>query len=223
MQAITLLNTQHTKHGKCNSAELLKILTYLKPDVIFCECTEQAHEIFKKHFRSESSLVELISIEEYIESNNAIALYIDIDIDYSIRNDELNYMFKFFNKYDAYKILEQEHYESLYSGGFRYLNSEKCIKLIKAKKQIEIELLEFGGMMKQALAETYERFNIEIDTREDAMVDRIYGHSKNNSYEQAVFITGCGHRQSIIEKIKAMDRSQETKLNWRFDISDFID
>ncbi|RZK67865.1 MAG: hypothetical protein EOO85_25045 [Pedobacter sp.] len=223
MQKVTLINTQHTSHGKCNSAELLKILSSIKPDVIFCECTEQAHKIFKKHFRYEDSLVELVSIEEYVESNDAIAIYIDIDINNSVFNDGINDMFKFFNKHDTYKVLEQHHYESLHSRGFEYLNSEECIGLIQAKKQKEVELLEFGGMMKQRLNELYTRFSLEIDEREDAMVDRIYTYSKNNIYKQAVFIIGCGHRESIMEKVTLMNSISDIKLNWSYDISNLSD
>ena len=48
------------------------------------------------------------------------------------------------------------------------------------------------------------------------MLNNIYNYSKQNQYDQAVFLLGAGHRNSIMQKIKVYNDNSDFKLNWLF-------
>lgn len=61
----------------------------------------------------------------------------------------------------------------------------------------------------------YNLFHAEqFDDRENAMLQNIYNYSKENQYNQAVFLIGAGHKRSIVQKIEEYQRFSEIKLNW---------
>ena len=57
-------------------------------------------------------------------------------------------------------------------------------------------------------------FYEDVDNRENAMLQNIYNYSKENLYNQAVFLLGCGHRKSIISKIAEYEKLSTVKLYW---------
>lgn len=223
MQRITLINTQHENYGKCNSTELLKIVSKLKPEVLFCEGDHTIYDEFKRHIDKFRNLVEFNCIERYLQSNDAVFKLVDIDVENGLSNEQVNYMLQYFDKYEVYKALEKQHYSLVYLNGFKYINSNECIDLFQTKKQKEIELLEYGGVKKEILNDIYIRFNLEQDIRENAMLNQIYEYSMKHSFDHAVFLLGCGHRNSIIGKIKMLEERNKTKLKWNFDIIGLID
>jgi len=46
------------------------------------------------------------------------------------------------------------------------------------------------------------------------MLQNIYNYSKENQYNQAVFLIGARHRKSIMQKIIEYEKISEIKLNW---------
>jgi hypothetical protein len=54
------------------------------------------------------------------------------------------------------------------------------------------------------------------DNRENEMLRNIYTYSKENNYNQAVFLIGSAHRNSIIRKVAEYDTKEKVELNWTF-------
>ena len=67
---------------------------------------------------------------------------------------------------------------------------------------------------KNYLLRIYNSSLEDIDTRENAMLENIYKYSKENLYNQAVFLIGADHRKSILQKFIEYEKMSEIKLNW---------
>ena len=214
MYNITLISTEHRESGKCNSDELYKIIETLNPDVIFEEETND--EKFQEYYNKENSFnsLEVQSIKKFIQNHNMKHIPVDIKTNFNYR--EWDYMFETFKKYNVYKQTIKEHCELRDKDGFSYLNSEKCMELFDKMKTTERQLIEFSGINRDELLRIYNSFHKEHDNREDAMLLNIYNYSKQNQYNQAVFLLGYAHRKSIIEKIRKYEPTENFKLNWTF-------
>ena len=94
--------------------------------------------------------------------------------------------------------------------GFTFLNSQRCSDMFTKKKETEQYLLNFG------IQNIYKSFYAEQDNREPVMLNNIYNYSKQNQFDQAVFLLGAGHRNSIMQKIKEYNSNTDFKLNWKF-------
>ena len=214
MYNITLISTEHRESGKCNSDELYKIIETLNPDVIFEEETND--EKFQECYNKENSFnsLEVQSIKKFIQNHNIKHIPVDIKTNFNFR--EWDYMFETFKKYNVYKQTIKEHCKLRDKDGFSYLNSEKCMELFDKMKTTERQLIEFSGINRDELLRIYKSFHKEHDNREDAMLLNIYNYSKQNQYNQAVFLLGYAHRKSIIEKIRKYEPTENFKLNWTF-------
>lgn len=214
MYNITLISTEHRESGKCNSDELYKIIETLNPDVIFEEETND--EKFQECYNKENSFnsLEVQSIKKFIQNHNIKHIPVDIKTNFNFR--EWDYMFETFKKYNVYKQTIKEHCKLRDKDGFSYLNSEKCMELFDKMKTTERQLIEFSGINRDELLRIYNSFHKEHDNREDAMLLNIYNYSKQNQYNQAVFLLGYAHRKSIIEKIRKYEPTENFKLNWTF-------
>jgi hypothetical protein len=98
---------------------------------------------------------------------------------------------------------------------FAYLNSKKCSELFDKKKITETNLMEFE-INKNLLFNIYKLFHEEHDNRENEMLQNIYNYSKENQYDQAVFLIGSAHRKSIVQKALEYEKINSPKLNWTF-------
>lgn len=214
MYKITLISTEHRESGKCNSDELYKIIVSINPDVIFEEETDD--EKFQKYYYIENSFssLEVQCIKKYLQNHDIKHIPVDIKSNFNYR--EWDYMFDVFKKYNVYKQILKEHCTLRDKDGFSYLNSKKCTDLFNKTKGVERQLIDFSGINKNALLRTYDSFHKEHHTRENAMLLNIYNYSKENQYNQAVFLLGYAHRKSIIEKITAYEQTENFKLNWTF-------
>ena len=83
-------------------------------------------------------------------------------------------------------------------------------------KITEKQLIEFSGINKDILLHIYQLFHKEHDNRENVMLQNIYNYSKENQYNQAVFLLGYAHRKSIEQKISEYETKEKFKLNWIF-------
>lgn len=211
---VVLISTEHRGSGKCNSEELFKIIEAINPDVIFEEETND--EKFEKYYNDENSFnsLEVKCIKKYLQNHNVNHIPVDIKTNFNYR--EWDYMFETFKKYNVYKQTIKEHCELRDKDGFSYLNSEKCMELFDKMKTTERQLIEFSGINRDELLRIYNSFHKEHDNREDAMLLNIYNYSKQNQYNQAVFLLGYAHRKSIIEKIRKYEPTENFKLNWTF-------
>lgn len=214
MHKVTLVSTEHRESGKCNSEELIKILESINPDIIFEEETDD--EKFYKYYNEENifNSLEVKSIKKYLRNHDVKHIPIDLKTNFNYK--EWDYMFDTFKKYNVYKQILKEHCILRDNDGFAYLNSEKCTELFDKMKATERQLIEFSGLNKNELLRIYNSFNKEHVNRENAMLLNIYNYSKENQFNQAVFLIGYAHRKSMIEKITAYEPSENFKIHWTF-------
>jgi len=218
MYNITLIATEHQENGKCSSDELYKIIESIRPDVIFEEETND--DKYYKYYNDENSYksLEIKCIIKYLKKYNIQHIPVDIEPNQFLSFEEWNYMFDIFYKYDVYKKIAKRHCELRDKNGFVYLNSKKCLELFDEMKITEKQILEFIEIYNKPLLRIYTLFHKEHDNRENAMLFNIYNYSKENLYNQAVFLIGFAHRKSIIQKIPEYEKMSKIKLNWNFSI-----
>ncbi len=211
---ITLIGTQHLESGKCNSDELYKIIESINPDVIF---EEMPSSHFNAYYvtKTQRSL-ESDTINQYFKSHNVKIIPVDIDVrqELSKYQNEINFIFHTIFKHEDYLKLDNEKDDLMIQKGFRYLNSDEFLDFLEKKKVIEKQIIE-SEPDKDRLLNIYKLFHlVQYDSRENAMLQNIYNYSKENQYNQAVFLLGAGHRKSIMKKITEYEKLSGIKLNW---------
>ena len=216
MYDIALISTEHRESGKCDPDELYTIIESISPDVIFEEETND--DTFQKYYNEENSFnsLEVQCIKKYLQNHAIKHIPVDIALNQYLTFKEWDYMLDSFNKYGAYKQILKDHCKLRDKEGFAYLNSEKCSELYEKMKITEKQLIVFSGINKIELLRIYKLFHKEHDDRENAMLLNIYDYSKENQYNQAVFLLGYAHRKSMIQKIIEYETKENLKLNWTF-------
>jgi len=215
MYNITLVCTNHSELGKCNSDELHKIIELINPDVIFEELSQDLFDKFYKQNQIPDESPEIKSIKMYLRNHNIEHIPVDIDVSQDLSTSDIEYMFNTFKQYDVYKKLEDEQTLMTEQNGYVFLNSKRNDELIEKKKVTEKNLMQFMAF-KSNFHSIWKLFYEEHDNRENKIIENIYSYSKGNQYNQAVLLIGSGHRKSIIEKIKNYKTQEKIKLNWKF-------
>lgn len=215
MYNITLIFTHHSKLGICNADELYKIIDAISPEVIFEELTKDLSDRIYGHPRLPNEPPEIESIKRYSLNHNISHIPVDINPNQSLRKEEIDYMFSFFQQYNFYKDLEGEQIKMIEQDGFAFLNSEKCMKLFEEKMILEERLMN-SSINRNQLIRIHKLFYDEHDIRESEMLKNIYYYSRENQYNKAIFFIGSGHQKSIIEKIENYKTQQSLKLSWTF-------
>ena len=215
MYNITLIVTKHLELGKCNSDELYKIIESINPDVIFEELSSKLFDII---YNANSInlppdvVTEIKCVKKYVQNHNIKHIPVDIDTRY-ISDKEQNWMFDTFEKYDNYNKMDNVQSLLTEQYGFSFLNSDKCLDLSEQMNIIIKNIIEVD-INKNELLRVHQLLNRQDDTRENAMLQNIYNYSKENQYNQAVFLIGSGHKKSIMQKITEHKKQSEIKLNW---------
>lgn len=240
MYNITLIASNHTEKGKCNSDELYKIIQAINPEVIFEEIPTFIFDMFyrgKCHFNefhkvlkyklphnvldridtlplSETPL-EVNCIRKYLQNHNIKNIPVDIVTDSEISTNMEMMFGEFYKNDDVYKKLVDECKLLTEQRGFDYLNSKNYLDLDEKMKIREKQLIETNCLNKNELLRIYElSFKEIIVDREIAMLRNIYNYSKENVYNQAVFLIGARHKKSIMERIIKYDEASEIKVIW---------
>ena len=212
---ITLIGSLHEEIGKCNSDELYKIIVSINPDVVFEELSSDLFDRFYGENPLPEEPSEVKCIKKYLQGHNIKHIPVDIGKNPNLSDDELRYMWDTFQKYDVYKKISVERNSLMEQYGFAYLNSDKCLKSFEKEKTTEKSLIE-SNINKDMLLRISRLFYEEQDNRENEMLRNIYNYSKENQYEQAIFLIGSAHRGSIMQKIKKYKAEKRLKLNWTF-------
>lgn len=216
MQRITLISTNHSESGKCNSDELYKIIETIRPDIIFEELPNNLFDIiYNGNLKTlpHYAPLELKCVKKYLQNYHAKNIPVDIEIGMSQSTNEI-FMLKTIEEAEDHKKFENEYNSIKFREGFDFFNSDKYLDFHEKKKLIEKKVLE-SSPHKNVLLVTYKSFQKVIDSREDSMLQNIYNYSKENKYNQAVFLLGCGHRKSMMKKIQEYDKISKIKLDWR--------
>ena len=218
MHKIFLINTRHDAIGQCNSNELFQIFEQICPDIIFEEMPPSHYDAYYVHKSSKS--LESEAIDKYTQAHKTKHIPIDSE---NMPSEEFfedyHYMisriegltdsngFTFRNKTDL-----NRDYVAKY--GFRYLNSNDCVKI-----NSEINNAIEGGLKKineEKLSQTFKSWNEAHDMRENHMLKYIYKYSSENNFEKAIFTIGGSHRGSIIKKITEFQKNEKLNLNWQY-------
>jgi hypothetical protein len=230
MYNLTLISTIHSENGKCNHNELYKILESLNPEVIFDELPSHYFDMYfsdsfdlyyanciLRNQQPQHVPLEVKCIKKYKQNYKVKILPVDIDLTAKLskHQDEILFMFSTLFKNEDYKELTNENDTSIAQKGFQYLNSDIFLDFLDRKVVLEKNILE-SEIEKNRLLDIYKLFKSEqYDNRENAMLHNIYKYTKENQYNQAVFLIGAEHKKSITLKIKDYEKLTEIKLNWK--------
>lgn len=206
MHNITFISTIHKEIGKCNAAELHKIIEKINPEVIFLEALDETYSNYENYLFSSFGVfhkkLEISAIQKYCLNNSFEYI--------PVLDNELSDAFK--RKYEL--VCENREWQKLIDSfnslaeeyGFAFLNSIESIKLQEEMRVLESLLLSSGEINKAA--------NEAIDAYENSMIRNIYLYCKNNHFNSAIYMCGAAHRKSIIEKIEKFNAQEYIKLNW---------
>jgi len=214
MHNITLVSTLHSELGKCNADELYKIIENINPDVVFEELTPYLYDmVYNKNIVDETAPLEIKCIRNYKQQHNIKNIPVDIEVKSTFSN-EIKVVFALFEKYDTYNEIEIELKKKIEQEEFEFLNSDEYSDLVEKQRSIEQKILE--EINNDQLNRIYKTFFEDQDYRENFILNTIYAYSKENNYDQAVFLIGSGHRRSIIQKVAEYQLNETKKLNWSF-------
>ena len=201
----------HLEIGKCNSNELFSIIENENPEIIFEEFDiDRINDEYYKngHYKYQNgSTVETFAVMNYLERNKIVYIPVDThDVTYfpgamykkiSKANEEYTELFK------RNIILASEQ-------GFPYLNSIECCDLMEKMHSIEVEVINKSNDKK--LVEDYREWQLITENRDNEMLKNIYNYSRNNNFNNAIFIIGAEHKKTILDKIK---NNNDLTMNWQ--------
>lgn len=213
MGRITLVCTAHRENGKCNKAELVKILLAIGPEVIFEEIRP---DDFESIYTDESKYsLEMRAIKEYLKGRKARQVPID---DYEIAEcfmSEMRALDDFVDsRSDAYFDAMEEIHRKQFELGYNYLNSPEYVSGIKESERIYHEtVFRYGNdLAKSKLSE----WNDQIRKREASMLENIYRFCQQTDFMEGVFLVGAAHMSSLIDGIERRVIDQPNLITWRF-------
>jgi len=207
---ITLINTSRYEHGKCNADELLDILKAVKPDVIFEEIP--AHKFNAFYVDKTINNMQSMAIIMYKESHIIEPIPVDNYEFPEISKKKVDSLFSTIKKKNTqYRELMETYYKMTYLYGFEYINSIECINYFTKAKLLEMEVLL--KLKNKKLLELYTLFYDIQNERENVMLGSIYDYYDINKFNNAVFLVGAAHRNSIIQKIENFNAAGY-KLKW---------
>lgn len=215
MRNVTIIFTQHTESGKCNSKELFEILQMFTPDVIFDEIPLLYFDAF--YISKTRRTLESDAVNEFSKWNVVEIVPIDVDTSQELlryQHQVLSMFSAFFRNQDYVKLdIEKENMAK--SKGFEYLNGPDFLRYLEKKELSERQIIA-SSTNREELKSLYDLFrSINHDTREEAMLRNIYSYSRDNQFNKAVFLIGAEHRRSIMDRIKTSQESSSLQLNWK--------
>ncbi len=219
MSSVIFISTCHKEHGICNSNELYKIIEQIHPDIIFEELSPTGFTAIYQGTRSDT--LETNSIKLYLRKYDIDHFPVDLEgnklVDKHLKNDIIE-MFKIFGSSQEYVYLSDQLVAISEQLGFKYLNTDQCMELLKRRHQMEELILKMKKNEK--LFRTYKVWLAIVDLRETEMINNIYKYYNHNMFDKALFLVGAEHRQTIMDKILKIEEDKKLKLNWIFDYFD---
>ncbi len=213
MICVSLVGTFHDEKGLATVSELHKILTHLRPQVIFLEVPPTALEGYLNahgHRTLESKAVEL-----YQEQNTVELIPVDLP------TPDLNF---FENGKYLHNRIEQaspdfcrlsdwnSNYVRQY--GFAYLNSKYCTKMWS---DLDQEMAATVARLDEPrLFELHETWTQMIDRRDVEMLKNILKYARSTNFERGAFLVGASHRRSIIKKSRGGNVASLTNIQWNY-------
>jgi hypothetical protein len=209
---IILIGTVHKELGACNENELIRILETIGPDVIFEELRPSDLEA---RYRDKSKhTLEMRAITKYLEVRPARQVPVD---DYKVpesfgRNMRSLEHFVESRSRDYCAVMDDIHQmESEF--GFRCLNSPNHIAQIKKSDQLFKETVYKYGS--EDLKKLLSMWDEQVRSRENSMLDNVYGFCRTSTFTDGVFLVGAAHMPSIIEGIESRMKQESSLVDWK--------
>jgi hypothetical protein len=207
----------HKGIGNCNPKELYKIIEKIKPEVIFEENSfSRTIDFYRNQYLHTIETVALVPyLLNYKVEYIPVETY-DVPLNYEKNTDYVND--KISNISHEYKYIFDEIVEKAKEKGFSYLNSMECSNLFVKSQEIKENIVKISN--DKLLLDAYNISKSITDNRENYMINSIYAYSQKANYNNAIFITGAEHRNSMMYKIQDYERRNELKLNWHFNLAE---
>ncbi len=207
MHSITFISTVHKQIGKCSADELCEILEKITPEVVFLEALEDTYSKYDQRrfldFRVFHEKLEIRALQKY----SSVSQFEYVPVLGKGLADSFEKKFNLVCKNIHFqKILD--HFNSIACmKGFDFLNSEESIELHEEMSKCGDRIL-----MDNELIQT---FNNDIDKYENSMISNIYSFCVNTKFQNAVFMCGVAHRQSVIHKIGTYKSKENVDIRWK--------
>jgi hypothetical protein len=211
MYNITIISSFHKIHGECNPYKLYNIIEGLKPELIF---EELSHDVFDIVYSAEHKpqTVEAITIKAYLQKYPIKHIPVD---NYPVQeSDLLSDAQIIWDNSSEYRELWNHKLLKLKEFGYNFLNSNECSEILNKIRRIEESFLTETNNLK--LLNEHKKEKALHDTRENEMLKEIYDYSKENPYNNAIFICGAEHRLPLKNKIIEYEIKNSLKINWQF-------
>lgn len=211
MKVVSVIFTEHEENGRSNSTELLTILNRVNPEVIFVEVpastlAAQINQIWKG--------LEANAVSRYREQHHADLIPVDLptpDAAFFEKHRELLVSIPS----PEFDQLASWHRNQVRAHGLTYLNSDNCSSLFA--KQHGAILRGIGRLAdRRRLTENYESWLEALKRRDVAMIENIRKHCRQGSFNNAAFLVGAGHRQSIMGLSRCDTGPDTSKIQWTF-------
>jgi len=214
LMRLSLVGTVHEENGLANVEELLAILECLTPDVIFAEIPTAEADQYRNG--SHGSL-ESMAVARHREGRQIAVVPVDLtkpeDAFFQCSRD----MFKKVERTSPHyrRMIDRNSYDTQ-TGGFPYLNSDRCIKAWAAIRGEVLDTLEW--INEPQMREIYDCWNRQHALRDTEMVKNIAEYAVRNRFVHGVFLVGTAHMQSIIEKTRVESVTAIARIEWEVDV-----
>lgn len=216
MSCINLIFTQHEEYGNCSSYQLLKLIEYIKPEIIFEELSQINYD---RSYKDETLItLETRAIKKYLTIN--LIKHIPVDTfprgrDHDEKIDRLYSRLKNGITQDAFefKRLISQHHEICGKYGFEFLNSSANEYYFRKLEIIKLKIL--NHLKDENLFQIHKDEIKMISDRESRILENIYAFYQEGHFNKALMFIGSGHRKTIIPLINRFNEKSEIKLEWK--------
>lgn len=213
MPEIVLLGSVHKENGRCNAGELLRILEFIKPDVLFQEVP-----YFKLLSRNsgDGGILEVSAIREYVKHHPTLQIPVDTVDESSFEQRKFDQVIREVLRTgpDLGAVLHQQIYLE-YNNGFEYLNSRLSDRMLRQSDFVITNALQ--KLNDSTLSLAYAEWKTYNSKREGAMITNVYEFCRLNNFKKGVFLFGSAHRLGLIAKIQMAKKTQSVQVNWKLD------
>lgn len=210
---VSLVGTIHAERGLASAAELGAILERIHPEVIFAEIPA-SH--IKRYMDGSHGNLEALAVTRHLANRQVAIIPVDLAEPEQRFFDDSEQMFNAVERTSRdYRRLLDHHSAQVRTGGFHYLNSDRCIQ---AWADIHREVLATIDWIRdnryRAICDLWCQQN---ERRDREMLRNIVDYFSRNAVERGVFLVGAAHRKSIIDKAFARSETDLPRIEWDLD------
>ena len=204
MNTITIVFSAHKNNHSCSSNNLYKIFNDIQPDVLFEEISYELY--ITRYLKQGNEILEIQAIRKYLESNILKQVIVDtIEKNNKVLEQYerlMETMYKSNSKIrDILYIMQTEEAEK----GFEYINSSKNDENLKIIENVIVNSND------ENIISNFNEWKKYNEKRDINMINNIYNYCQHNIFNNAIFLVGSGHRDSII---KIIERYETRNINW---------